>query len=118
MLSRDPAYSVGNSLLGTETTAVMMQFTYATSSDLPKRVIQETVGIKPSNIALAWVKLADNDAPGESSGADLIVFYCNCRASVRSSDYSGHNTELIHLVDFLHPKSSPMPYYIPMTLQL
>ena len=32
MLSRDPAYSVNS--LGTETTMIMMQFTYATTSEL------------------------------------------------------------------------------------
>ena len=108
----------GHSLLGTETTTVMMKFTYATSSDFPKRVIQETARTKTTYIALACDTLPENDTPGQSSGADLIIFFGNCRASVRLSDDPGHNTELIHLVDFLHPKSSPTPYCIPMILQL
>lgn len=54
MLSRDPAYSVYISHLGTVNTAVVMQSTYeyATLSDLPKRVIQETARTKISNTAL------------------------------------------------------------------
>lgn len=81
VLSRDPAYSVSH--LRTRNTAVMMQSTHAILSDLPKRVIQNQQETQHSLL------IVYNDAPGQSSGADLLVIRCNCRASVRFSEHSG-----------------------------